>query len=118
MTVRRAVKAGSIGTGDVTLALPMQPVAGAGPARAQSPAAAQPTSAQLGYLVAATRPVARVSIDGRETGRWTPVPAANPIALPAGAHTIVFETAEGKRHEETLQIEPGKTSRLVRELAQ
>jgi len=60
--------------------------------------------------------VARISIDGRETGRWTPVPEANPIALPAGAHTIAFETADGKRHEETLQIEPGKTARLVREL--
>ncbi len=57
-----------------------------------------------------------MSIDGRETGRWTPVPEANPIALPAGAHTILFETADGKRLEETLQIEPGKTSRLVRDL--
>ena len=78
---------------------------------------AQRASAQLGYLVTNTRPVARVTIDGRETGRWTPVPEANPIALPAGAHTVVFETADGQRHEEMLQIEPGKTARLVRELA-
>src|SRR5207245_2780034 len=88
-------------------------VGGAAPAGGKG---AGPASAQMGYLVAATKPVARVSIDGRETGRWTPVPSGNPIALPAGAHTIVFETADGKRHEEKLQIEPGKTSRMVREL--
>ncbi len=56
------------------------------------------------------------TIDGRDTGRWTPVPPANPIALPAGAHTIVFETADGRRLEEQLQIEPGKTARLIRSL--
>ena len=31
-------------------------------------------------------------------------------------NTLVFETADGKRHEEALQIEPGKTARLVRDL--
>jgi serine/threonine protein kinase len=73
-------------------------------------------STGVGYLTAATKPAARVTIDGRETGRWTPVPPANPIALPAGAHTIVFETADGKKHEEQLQIEAGKTARLIRSL--
>ena len=68
----------------------------------------------VGYLTAATRPAARVTIDGRETGRWTPVPPANPIALSAGAHTVVFETAEGKKIEEQLQVEAGKTARLIR----
>jgi serine/threonine protein kinase len=72
------------------------------------------TPTGVGYLTAATKPAARVTIDGRETGRWTPVPPANPIALPAGAHTIVFETAEGKKLEEQLQVEVGKTSRLIR----
>ena len=68
----------------------------------------------VGYLTAATKPAARVTIDGRETGRWTPVPPANPIALPAGAHTIVFETADGKKIEEQLQVEAGKTARMIR----
>ena len=68
----------------------------------------------VGYLTAATRPAARVTIDGRETGRWTPVPPANPIALPAGAHTIVFETADGKKIEEQLQVQAGRTARMVR----
>ncbi len=116
VSVRRLVRTGS-GVTDVTLALPLQPIAGASPAVARAEAQAHPAAALIGYLVTNTRPAARVSIDGRETGRWTPVPEANPIALPAGAHTILFETADGKRLEETLQIEPGKTARLVRELA-
>ena len=73
-------------------------------------------SAAVGYLTAATKPAARLTIDGRDTGRWTPVPPANPIALPAGAHTILFETADGRRLEEQLQIEAGKTARLIRAL--
>jgi hypothetical protein len=84
-----------------------------------APAVAEATpvpSAGVGYLTAATKPAARLTIDGRDTGRWTPVPPANPIALPAGAHTIVFETADGRRLEEQLQIEPGKTARLIRSL--
>jgi hypothetical protein len=116
MSVRRAVRTAA-GVTDVTLALPMQPVAGAVSAVAHGDGQAQPASALIGYLVTNTRPAARVSVDGRETGRWTPVPEANPIALPAGSHTILFETPDGKRLEETLQIEPGKTARLVRDLS-
>jgi hypothetical protein len=85
----------------------------AGPSLTEARAA---PSAGLGYLTAASKPAARLTIDGRDTGRWTPVPPANPIALPAGAHTVVFETADGKRVEEQLQIEAGKTSRLIRSL--
>jgi eukaryotic-like serine/threonine-protein kinase len=73
-------------------------------------------AAAVGYLTAATKPAARLTIDGRDTGRWTPVPPANPIALPAGAHTLLFETADGRRLEEQLEIEPGKTSRVIRSL--
>jgi hypothetical protein len=73
-------------------------------------------SVAVGYLTAATKPAARLTIDGRDTGRWTPVPPANPIALPAGAHTLVFETADGRRLEEQLEIEAGKTSRVIRSL--
>jgi serine/threonine protein kinase len=78
--------------------------------------AAPVPSAAVGYLTAATKPAARLTIDGRDTGRWTPVPAANPIALPAGAHTLLFETADGRKLEEQLEIEPGKTSRVIRSL--
>jgi hypothetical protein len=70
----------------------------------------------VGYLVVQSRPAARLTIDGQEAGRWTPIPAANPVVLPAGSHTLVLETADGRRLEEQVQIEPGKTARLVRSL--
>ncbi len=86
----------------------------------QKASPAEPASTQVagavGYLIAATSPVARVHIDGRETGRWTPVPPASPIALPAGDHTIVFVTAQGQRLEEQVSIEAGKTKSLIRKL--
>ena len=94
---------------------PPPPVAVAGPVPPiVAPVAAAPAAAPIGYLVASTRPAARVSIDGQDTGRWTPVPPANPISLPAGGHALVFETADGRRLEETIQIEAGKTARMVR----
>jgi len=105
---RRAAKLDPQGVTEVKLTFEIE-----SPAIAE---AAPVPSAGVGYLTAATKPAARLTIDGRDTGRWTPVPPANPIALPAGAHTIVFETADGRRLEEQLQIEPGKTARLIRSL--
>ncbi len=72
--------------------------------------------APIGYLVVKTMPAARLTVDGRDLGRWTPVPPANPVTLPAGAHTLVLESADGRRLEEQVQIEAGKTARLVRSL--
>src|SRR5260370_240285 len=105
---RRAAKLEPRGVTEVKLSFEID-----GPAVAE---ATPVRSAGVGYLTAATKPAARLTIDGRDTGRWTPVAPANPIALPAGAHTIVFETADGRRLEEQLQIEPGKTARLIRSL--
>jgi hypothetical protein len=114
LSARRTVRTGR-GATDVMLRLPIQPVAGARSLPSQADPIQQ-ASALIGYLVTSTRPAARVTIDGRATGRWTPVPEANPIALPAGTHQIVFETADGKRHEEVVQIEAGTTSRISRDL--
>ena len=105
---RKAAKLGATGTTELKLQFEIE----APPVALSSPAPA----VAVGYLTAATKPAARLTIDGRDTGRWTPVPPANPIALPAGAHTIVFETADGRRLEEQLEIEAGKTSRLIRSL--
>ena len=87
--------------------------------RAEPPPIAAATAVApdtIGYLVVQSKPAARLTIDGRDTGRWTPVPAANPIVLPAGSHTVVFESADGRRHEEQIEIEAGKTARFVRAL--
>ena len=89
---------------------PMLPAAPPPPVAAATPV--QPAS--IGYLVVQTKPATRLTIDGKDTGRWTPVPAANPIALPAGSHQLVFESADGRRLEEQVEIEAGKTARFAR----
>jgi len=66
--------------------------------------------------VVKSRPAARLTIDGRDANRWTPVPAANPIVLPVGEHTLILESADGQRLEELVQIEAGKTAQVVRTL--
>jgi serine/threonine protein kinase len=105
---RRAARLDATGVTELRLSFEME---------APLVAVASPVvAAGVGYLTAATKPAARLTIDGRDTGRWTPVPPANPIALPAGAHTITFETADGRKLEEQLQIEPGKTARVIRSL--
>ncbi|MGZ6123704.1 MAG: protein kinase domain-containing protein, partial [Myxococcales bacterium] len=78
------------------------------PAPAESPA--------VGYLVVKTTPSMRLTVDGRDLDRWTPVPPANPVSLPAGPHTLLLESADGRRLEERVQIEAGQTARLVRSL--
>ena len=75
-----------------------------------------PATPAVGYLVVKTTPAARLTLDGRELGRWTPVPPANPIALPAGPHTLLLESADGRKLEEQVQIVAGETARLVRAL--
>jgi hypothetical protein len=70
----------------------------------------------MGYLVVKSRPAARLTIDGRDANRWTPVNSANPIVLPVGPHTLVLESADGQRLEEQVVIEAGKTAQVVRTL--
>jgi hypothetical protein len=105
---RRAAKLEPAGVTDLKLSLSQS-----GPQVAEASTA---PAAGVGYLTADTKPASRLTIDGRDTGRWTPVPKANPIPLTPGAHTIVFESADGRKLEEQLEIEPGKTQRLIRSL--
>ena len=113
---RRAAKLEANGTTLMHLALVARPAPDAQPAAAPQTETASTTAGPVGYLIAATSPVARVQIDGRETGRWTPVPPANPIALAAGDHTVEFVTASGQKLEEQVTIEAGKTKSLIRKL--
>jgi hypothetical protein len=83
---------------------------------AAQPSAAPPAEpdAPVGYLITMTKPIAKVLVDGKETGRWTPVQPKNPINLPPGAHSVVFETAAGKRYEQRVTIEVGKTTKVIK----
>jgi serine/threonine protein kinase len=88
------------------------------PPKDPAPQAALPPlpepDAPVGYLITMTKPIAKVLVDGKDTGRWTPVQPKNPINLPPGAHTVVFETAQGKRFEQQVTIEVGKTTKVIK----
>lgn len=60
-----------------------------------------------------TLPWARVFLDGRDTGRNTPV---RELRVPAGTHTIGLRTADGRMTEVTVQVAPNEVTRVVRQL--
>jgi serine/threonine protein kinase len=66
-----------------------------------------------GYLMIQTLPWARVFIDGRDTGQNTPV---RQMPVPAGTHRIGLRTNDGRMHELTVDVPPGETVRIVRQL--
>ena len=70
---------------------------------------------EKGSLVIATKPWAKVIIDGRETGLNTPIPPSKPIKLSPGKHWISL-IAEGKKFSYSVVIKPGKVTRLIKNL--
>ncbi len=61
-------------------------------------------------LTAMCIPTAQVFLDGRATGRWTPVPPTNAISVDAGRHTIFCETKDGLRSApQEIEFEAGAT---------
>jgi hypothetical protein len=65
-----------------------------------------------GYLVIQTLPWARVFLDGRDTGRNTPV---RQLRVRPGDHTIGLRTPDGTMHSVTVTVSPGETERVVRQ---
>jgi serine/threonine protein kinase len=71
---------------------------------------------ETGTLVAASTPSAAVWIDGKKTGRTTPVSPKNPIDLNAGSHKVSFVLPTGESFHYTVKIRPGEQTKLVRSL--
>jgi len=72
----------------------------------------------VGYLVANTMPWgAKVLVDGKDTGQLTPVMPRKKIPLKPGRHKVTFVLA-GKKHNFSISVQPGKTSRLIKKLPQ
>ncbi len=69
-----------------------------------------------GYLTAVTEPWARIFVDGKDTGKQTPVTVGAKIKLKPGMHKVTF-VANGKKHNYSVTIKAGKTSRLVKMLS-
>jgi eukaryotic-like serine/threonine-protein kinase len=68
-----------------------------------------------GYLVAYTTPWAKVSIDGRDTGKMTPIAPRAKIALPPGKHKVTFVVGR-ESWSYTVTIKAGETSKITKDL--
>ena len=78
-----------------------------------TPRATERPRSGSGTLVINAIPWARVFIDGRDTGRNTPVPS---MRVRSGARTIGLRTADGQMHNFSVDVPPGETVRLMKRL--
>ena len=67
-----------------------------------------------GYFIAFTKPWARVIIDGKDTGKVTPIAPAAKIPLKPGTHKVTFVVGDDK-HTFSFKIEPGKLTRMAKQ---
>ena len=76
-----------------------------------------PSPTESGFLVANTQPWAKVFIDGKDTGKTTPIAPRSKIALKPGKHTVTF-VANGKSFNFDVTIKPAEDTRLIKQLAE
>ncbi|MBI2897057.1 MAG: serine/threonine protein kinase [Deltaproteobacteria bacterium] len=69
--------------------------------------------AEYGTLIISTNPIARILIDGVDTGRTTPVVPNNPLRLRPGAHRVTFKLPSGETFDYSANIRVGEQSRLT-----
>lgn len=69
-------------------------------------------SGALGSVNIQTLPWARVFVDGRDTGRSTPV---RDLRLPVGRHVLGLRTPDGELHEEVIEVPSDEALRIVRQ---
>jgi serine/threonine protein kinase len=75
-----------------------------------------PAKKEYGYLLANTRPWSKVHVDGRYTGRETPIPPDKKLRLTTGKHKVTFEVPGGKNYEFNVEIQTDKTLKLIKRL--
>jgi hypothetical protein len=68
-----------------------------------------------GYLVANTQPWAKVLIDGKDTGKTTPIAPRSKISLKPGKHVVTF-VANGKKFHFDIVVKAGEDTRLIKQL--
>jgi hypothetical protein len=88
---------------------------GASPGAPVAPVAEAPQSGESGYLVANTKPWAKVFIDGKDTGRTTPIAPRDRIPLRPGKHTVTF-VANQKKHSFEIVVKPGEEKKIIQDL--
>jgi len=84
--------------------------------QAKQKTAATQSDAAVGYLTAQSAPPAElVLVDGRSTGRGTPIGASTPLRLSAGKHRITF-VSSGHNYSFQVTIKDGEQTNLSRVL--
>ncbi|HLU66587.1 MAG TPA: protein kinase, partial [Kofleriaceae bacterium] len=78
-------------------------------------AATASSSKEPGTFTAFTKPWARVYIDGKDTGKMTPIAPRSAITLSPGRHKVTFVVDDQKFHFR-VTIEPGKRTNMVKVL--
>ena len=68
-----------------------------------------------GFLVANTQPWAKVLIDGKDTGKTTPIAPRSKIPLKPGKHVVTF-VANGKKFNFDITIKSNEDTRLIKQL--
>ena len=68
-----------------------------------------------GFLIANTIPWARVHIDGKDTGKTTPIVPRDRISLRPGKHTVTFVSSD-KRYNVDVVIKSGEETKVVKDL--
>ena len=68
---------------------------------------------QLGKLVTASRPSAKLLLDGKDTGRRTPISPAQPLELTAGPHTLTYIADDGTKATREVNILANETTKVV-----
>ena len=68
---------------------------------------------ERGILMIQTLPWARVFIDGRDTKLNTPIPR---LRVRPGKHRVGLRTPDGRMHTVVVDVAPGKTVRIIKQL--
>ena len=74
-----------------------------------------PPSTEKGRLIIASKPWAKVIVDGKATGLNTPIPASKAIKLSPGPHWVTL-VAEGKKYSYKVVIKAGELTRMIKNL--
>ncbi|HVG59668.1 MAG TPA: serine/threonine-protein kinase [Hyalangium sp.] len=71
-------------------------------------------AAKVGKFAASTKPAgAQIWVDGRNTGRLTPVAIGNPLLLPVGNRKIVFKLNGKQSEPRTVTITEAEVAKLI-----
>ncbi len=87
----------------------------------KEPAAKEPvkqepvTTGEDGFLVANTKPWAKVFVDGKDMNKTTPIAPRDRIPLRPGKHVVTF-VANQKKYHFNVVVKPGEVSKIIQEL--